>query len=220
MINKLKEIFNKNLKFLSIKKNLLYSTLLTFLIIIIGVTIIKNISTPVLSLKSPTNEITYNYKDDIIIPVKLSTLPNDLYPAANVAVSFNKNKLEFVGIKLGTMESYDDYDKSKGEKPNFKIPEWIYNKDVANQEGIIKAMYLDTTAIKNAYNVDGFKKKEKDILFQLVFKLKDSVIPKDKIDINIEEATFATISDNFSNTLSTKDNYKKLNIKNTEIKVK
>lgn len=118
------------------------------------------------------------------------------------------------------MESYDDYDKSKVEKQNFKIQEWIYNKDVANQEGIIKAMYLDTTALKNAYNVYGFKKKEKDILFQLVFKLKNSVIPKDKIDINIEEATFATISDNFSNTLSTKDNYKKANIKNTEIKVK
>ena len=57
------------------------------------------------------------------------------------------------------MESYDDYDKSKVEKPNFKIPEWIYNKYFANQEGIIKEMYLDTTALKNAYNVDGFKKK-------------------------------------------------------------
>ena len=221
MINKFKRIFYKSLEFIINKKKLITSTLLILLVIISSIIIISNNSAPVLSLKSPTNEITYDYKDEIVIPVTLSKLPDNSYPAANVAVSFNKNKLKFVGIKIGTMEAYDDYDKSKNEEPNFKIPEWVYNTDVANQEGVIKAMYLDTTASKNAYSLDGFKKKEKDIPFQLIFKLKDSVISNDKLALNIEEATFATISgDVDKSTLSTKDNYGKLRVKNTEIKIK
>ena len=221
MINKFKRIFDKSLEFIINKKKLITSTLLILLVIISSIIIITNNSAPVLSLKSPTNEITYDYKDEIVIPVTLNKLPDNYYPAANVAVSFNKNKLEFVGIKIGTMEAYDDYDKSKNEEPNFKIPQWVYNTDVANQEGVIKAMYLDTTASKNAYCLDGFKKKEKDTPFQLVFKLKDSVISNDKLALNIEEATFATVSGNVDkSTLSTKDNYGKLKIKNTEIKIK
>ena len=218
MINKFKRIFDKSLEFIINKKKLITYTLLILLVIISSIIIITNNSAPVLSLKSPTNEITYDYKDEIVIPVTLNKLPDNYYPAANVAVSFNKNKLEFVGIKIGTMEAYDDYDKSKDGQPNFK---WVYNADVANQEGVIKAMYLDTTASKNAYCLDGFKKKEKDTPFQLVFKLKDSVISNDKLALNIEEATFATISGNVDkSTISTKDNYGKLKIKNTEIKIK
>lgn len=194
MINKFKRIFDKSLEFIINKKKLITSTILILLVIISSIIIITNNSAPVLSLKSPTNEITYDYKDEIVIPVTLNKLPDNYYPAANVAVSFNKNKLEFVGIKIGTMEAYDDYDKSKDGQPNFKIPKWVYNADVANQESVIKAMYLDTTASKNAYCLDGFKKKEKDTPFQLVFKLKDSVISNDKLALNIEEATFATIS--------------------------
>ena len=220
MINKFKRIFDKSLEFIINKKKLITSTLLILLVLISSIIIITNNSAPVLSLKSPTNEITYDYKDEIVIPVTLNKLPDNYYPAANVAV-FNKNKLEFVGIKIGTMEAYDDYDKSKDGQPNFKIPKWVYNADVANQEGVIKAMYLDTTASKNAYCLDGFKKKEKDTPFQLVFKLKDSVISNDKLALNIEEATFATISgDVDKSTISTKDNYGKLKIKNTEIKIK
>lgn len=221
MINKFKRIFDKSLEFIINKKKLITSTLLILLVIISSIIIITNNSAPVLSLKSPTNEITYDYKDEIVIPVTLNKLPDNYYPAANMAVSFNKNKLEFVGIKIGTMEAYDDYDKSKDGQPNFKIPQWVYNADVANQEGVIKAMYLDTTASKNAYCLDGFKKKEKDTPLQLVFKLKDSVISNDKLALNIEEATFATISgDVDKSTISTKDNYGKLKIKNTEIKIK
>lgn len=220
-MNRLIKIFNRNLEFINNNKKLIASTLLILLVIIGTVIITLNNSVPVLSLKSPTDEISYNSKDEIVVPAVLSKLPDDSYPAANVAISFNKNKLEFIGIKIGTMEAYDDYDESKNKEPNFKIPEWIYNKEVANQEGIIKAMYLDTTASKNAYSSDGFQKKEKDIPFQLVFKLKDSVISKDKLSLNIEEATFATVSGDIDkSTLSTKDNYRKLKVKNTEIKVK
>lgn len=220
-MNRLKKIFNKNIEFIKNNKKLIASSFVVLLVIIGALVITINNSAPVLSLKSPTNEITHNSKDEIVIPAVLSKLPDESYPAANVAVSFNKNKLEFVGIKIGTMETYDDYNESTDEAPNFKIPTWVYNTDVSNQEGVVKAMYLDTTASKNTYSLDGFKKKEKDIPFQLVFKLKDSVISNDKLALNIEEATFATLSgDVDKTTLSTKDNYGKLKVENTEIKIK
>ena len=63
MINKFKRIFYKSLEFIINKKKLITSTLLILLVIISSIIIISNNSAPVLSLKSPTNEITYDYKD-------------------------------------------------------------------------------------------------------------------------------------------------------------
>ena len=196
-------------------------------IIVLTITLVLSIfifsikTTPTLKLKVSSEKISSNYKEEIIIPAVLSKLPDNEYPAASVEIKFDNNKLEFVGISIGTMETYNDYDPERDDEASYKIPQWSYNEEVANQEGVIKAMYLDTTASKNAYCLDGFKKKEKDTPFQLVFKLKDSVISNDKLALNIEEATFATISGNVDkSTISTKDNYGKLKIKNTEIKIK
>ncbi|MGL4796782.1 MAG: hypothetical protein ACRC1Y_02035, partial [Paraclostridium sp.] len=72
----------------------------------------------------------------------------------------------------------------------------------------------------NAYSKDGFKKNKKDMVFQLVFKLKDSVQPKDKISISIDEAVFATVTgDKDKTTISTKADYSKLKVKNAKIKI-
>lgn len=91
---------------------------------------------------------------------------------------------------------------------------------MANEEGEIKAMYLDTTAGKNAYVISGFEKNKKDIPFQLVFKLKDSVIKNDELAIEIEEAVFATVNgDADKTTLSTKDSYGKLKVKDGVLKI-
>ena len=43
---------------------------------------------------------------------------------------------------------------------------------MANQEGEIKAMYLDTTAGKNAYVISGFEKNKKDIKNYHIFSPK------------------------------------------------
>ena len=81
-------------------------------------------------------------------------------------------------------------------------------------------MYLDTTAGKNAYVSSGFEKEKKDIPFQLIFKLKDSVIPNDELVIEIEEAVFATINgDVDKTTLSTKDSYGKLKVRDGIIRI-
>ena len=118
------------------------------------------------------------------------------------------------------METYNDYEPERDDEASYKIPQWSYNEEVANQEGVIKAMYLDTTAGKNAYVSSGFEKEKKDIPFQLIFKLKDSVIPNDELVIEIEEAVFATINgDVDKTTLSTKDSYGKLKVRDGIIRI-
>lgn len=192
------------------------------LLLILGIYIVifNNTKAPTLTLKVPNEKISVTNKDEIIIPAVLSSLPDNEYPAASVSIKFNNNKLEFVGINIGTMETYNDYDPERGGVPSYKIPQWTFNKDVANKDGVIKAMYLDITAGKNAYVKSGFEVDKKDIPFQLVFKLKDSVIPSDKLIIEIEEAVFATVNgDSDKTTLSTKDNYGKLNVKDGVIKI-
>lgn len=191
-----------------------------FVVAVVCIFIFKDIKTPTLKLEVPTEKITVNYKDEIIVPAVLSNLPDNEYPAASVSIKFDNNKLEFVGINIGTMETYNDYDPERDEEPSYKIPQWTYNEEVANQEGEIKAMYLDTTAGKNAYVISGFEKNKKDIPFQLVFKLKDSVIKNDELAIEIEEAVFATVNgDVDKTTLSTKDSYGKLKVKDGVLKI-
>lgn len=195
-------------------------------IIVLTITLVLSIfifsikTTPTLKLKVSSEKISSNYKEEIIIPAVLSKLPDNEYPAASVEIKFDNNKLEFVGISIGTMETYNDYDPERDDEASYKIPQWSYNEEVANQEGVIKAMYLDTTAGKNAYISSGFEKEKKDIPFQLIFKLKDSVIPNDELVIEIEEAVFATINgDVDKTTLSTKDSYGKLKVRDGIIRI-
>ncbi|MBX9138616.1 MULTISPECIES: hypothetical protein [unclassified Clostridium] len=195
-------------------------------IIVLTITLVLSIfifsikTTPTLKLKVSSEKISSNYKEEIIIPAVLSKLPDNEYPAASVEIKFDNNKLEFVGISIGTMETYNDYDPERDDEASYKIPQWSYNEEVANQEGVIKAMYLDTTAGKNAYVSSGFEKEKKDIPFQLIFKLKDSVIPNDELVIEIEEAVFATINgDVDKTTLSTKDSYGKLKVRDGIIRI-
>lgn len=176
---------------------------------------------PTLTLVSPKDKITVNTESEVIIPAVLSALPDELFSAASVVISFDKNKLEFVGMKIGTMQTYDDYDETKDEEKRYKNPEWSYNVELANQEGEIRAMYLDMTAGKNSYSLDGYQENVQDIPFQLVFKVKDSVIKNEELTISIEEAVFATINgDVDKTTLSTKDNYSTLRTSNAIIKAK
>lgn len=202
------------------KKKIFIGGAVLVVAVIICIVILNKITTPALKLEASSEKISANYKEEIIIPAVLSSLPDNEYPAASVSIKFDNNKLEFVGINIGTMETYNDYDPDRDDEPAYKIPQWSYNEEVANEDGVINAMYLDTTAGKNAYVKSGFEKDKKDIPFQLVFKLKDSVIKNDELIIKIEEAVFATVNgDTDKTTLSTKDNYKKLNIKNATIKI-
>lgn len=175
-------------------------------------------SEPALELKVQNKKVEATSKDEIIVSAVLRNMPDNEYPAASAIITFDNNKLEFMGTALGTMQSYNDYDPNRDKTPAYKIPEWLCNTALSNQNGQINLMYLDTTAGKNAYTKDGYEKKTRDIPFKLIFKLKSSVIPDEKLEIGIKEAVFAT-NEGGKSTLSTKENYGKLVTKNLKIKV-
>lgn len=202
-------------------KKILFGSLVVITATILFVVSFQNYRIPKLKVSKINKEVIANSKEEIVIPITLSDLPNSDYPAANININFDKNKLELIEIAQGTMEVYNDYDKKQQNKPTFKVPKWSYNIDFANQEGEIKTMYLDSTAGKNAYNKAGFKKESKDIVFKLVFKLKNSANSGDIIDIKIEEAMFATVNGEVDkSTIATKKGYGDLKVENLKLKVK
>lgn len=207
-------------KFIRNKKILVIFPIVIVLLVL-SIFIIKDKMIPKLKLVTTTSVISYDSNEEIRVQAVLTDLPDNIYPAANVSIEFDKDKLELVDFTIGTMKVYDDYDEASDDEPKFKIPQWTYNLDMANEQGIINAMYLDTTVGKNAYIKDGFKKGKNDIPFQLIFKLKKSVIADEKLEIKINEAMFATVTGSEDkSTLSTKDNYGKLNTENLIIKTK
>lgn len=194
----------------------LISCAIIILIAVAGI-IIKQ-SEPTLELQIHNKKIEATSKDEIIVSAVLRNMPDNEYPAASAVIIFDNNKLEFVGTALGTMQSYNDYDPNRDKTPAYKIPEWLCNPALSNQNGQINLMYLDTTAGKNAYTKNGYEKQTRDIPFKLIFKLKSSVIPNEKLEIAIKEAVFAT-NEGGQSTLSTKENYGKLAVKNLKVQV-
>lgn len=151
---------------------------------------------PTLTLVPPP-PIELSNKDEFIVDVKLSSLPKDIYPAASISVGFDNNKLEFTGVKIGTMETYGD---KVLDGNDFDIPLWDCNEELSNKKGQINTMYLDMTAGKFAYNKDGFKQDSKDIVLRLGFRLKDSSQKGDIYDLDIRGAVFATVDGDKDNT--------------------
>jgi hypothetical protein len=170
---------------------------------------------PTLTLEPPA-PIEVTNKDEFIVDVKLSRLPKDIYPAASISLGFDNNKLEFTGVKMGTMETYGDKILNGSD---YTIPTWDCNVETSNKNGVVNAMYLDMTAGKFAYNEDGFEKDSKDIVLRLAFKLKDSAQSGENYYLDIKDAVFATVDgDKDKSSLSTLD--KTLKINNCSIVVK
>ena len=184
---------------------------IVLVLVILAFTLMKNpniLKKPTLTLVPPP-PIEVNNKNEFNIDVKLTSLPKNLYPAASISVGFDNNKLEFTGIKMGTMQTYGDKVLNGND---FNIPLWDCNEAVSNKKGQINAMYLDMTAGKFAYNEYGFEKDNKDIVLRLGFKLKDSSSKGDVYDIDIKNAVFATVDGDKDNTsLSTGKNTLKTN---------
>ena len=153
-------------------------------------------------------DLTSGYKEEIVIPVKLSYLPSGVYPSASISVEFDKEKLEFTGIDKGTVQNFSK-----------QVPAWNVDIDVSNKSGVVNAMYLDKSSGKNSYHKSGFEKGTKDTVLNLKFKLKDAAKSKDILHLNIADAVFATVNGDTNNSsLSTLKNTMKN--KNLMIEVK
>ena len=211
----------KSLRNISLKKKLIILSSFVAIIGLVSVSIFFNeesslsIIKPTLILEPPA-PIEVSNKDEFIVDVKLSRLPKDIYPAASISLGFDNNKLEFTGVKMGTMETYGDQILNGSD---YTIPTWDCNVEASNKNGVVNAMYLDMTAGKFAYNEDGFEKDSKDIVLRLAFKLKDSAQSGENYYLDIKDAVFATVDgDKDKSSLSMTD--KTLKINNCSIVVK
>jgi hypothetical protein len=139
---------------------------------------------PALVLEKPA-AISAQDRDEIVVDVRLTNLPEGVYPGASLAVEFDRGKLECVGVRQGTM-------KTLGGAGGFSIPIWSVDADYANREGRVNAMYLDQTGETWAYAPDGFAKGDADILLRLVFRLRDSAQAGDELDLRVKDAVLAT----------------------------
>ena len=201
-------------------KRLIISTIIIGSLVLCIFVILKIGRIPTILVESPKNKVELEDNRELKIPIRVKNLPKGEFPATSMSISFDKRKLEFIKVDDGTMEVYDNYAKNVSDEVNYKIPNWAYNVDAANGDGIINTMYLDTTAGKNAYSKDGYDKGGKDILVNLVFKLKGSALQGEKLDIKIEDATLAKVNGEVDKTsYSTKDGYEKLAVKSGEIVV-
>jgi len=211
----------KSLSNISLKKKLVILSSFVAIIALVSVGVFFNeesslsIIKPTIILEPPA-PIEATNKEEFIVDVKLSHLPKDIYPAASISVGFDNNKLEFTGVKMGTMETYGDQILNGSD---YTIPTWDCNIETSNKKGVVNAMYLDMTAGKFAYNEDGFEKDSKDIVLRLAFKLKDSAQSGENYYLDIRDAVFATVDgDKDKSSLSMTD--KTLKINNCSIVVK
>lgn len=123
---------------------------------------------------------------EVEIDVKLSNLKGE-YPAASFEIVFDKNKMEFLEIRQGSMEIVN---KNSGE---IDIPEWQFSVEAANRNGSISTMFLDMTAGDNP--LMQAKDKASDVLFRLVFRVKDSCSKGEKLQLTFKQATFAALDE-------------------------
>ncbi len=188
------------------KKRILLIILLILLLIALGVTLFfilrKNYAKPTIKLDVPS-KVSISGDREFTIDIPLSDMPEGvLYPAASFSISFDKSRLEFMGIEEGNVFVLADN--------GFDLPNWGVNNERSNDIGLINIMYLDQTAGKYAFTSEGFSKEDRNILVRLKFKLRGSVIKGDVMNFVIEDAVLAASDSSQSlamtkNTLNTVD---------------
>ncbi len=175
------------------KKNILPIFLIVLIIILLitGALMIflntsKNLSGSKLYLETDANLVAMS-QEEFYVDIKLSDFPEDgVYSASSFVLEFDNSKLEFTGIRLGTMSVSDE----NGE--NLNAPTWECNTDVSNQKSTISAMYIDMTANGSSYRNFGYQKDSKDILVRVQFILKDSAIKGDELKFKFTDAVLAS----------------------------
>ncbi len=199
LLNKIRES-----EFLSKKRNRIICLIAFIIIIIVPICIylakkgiVNELFAPSIILSSP-KPIEASNRDEILVDVKLSSLPKNLYPAASISVIFDQNKLEFLGVKQGTMMTLG---KANSGQAAYSIPIWKSDIAVSNVNGQINTMYLDITGGTYAYTHEGFNKTKKNILLRLAFRLRDSTQSGDIYNLTIKDAVIAT-ADNEKNRTS------------------
>lgn len=185
------------------KRNLFIISILMGLVIIFSL-----VRSRIDDKKEPTIYLTSDAKlkamsnEEFYIDVKLSSFPKDsVFPAASFLITFDQTKVQFTGLKLGTMPTGDE----AGKKESLSIPVWKSNTDVANETGTISAIYLDMSASNHSYRDYCFASHDKDILVRLNFTLLDSAQAGDKLTFTFQDAVLAAVKESGNSSIAMTD---------------
>jgi hypothetical protein len=120
---------------------------------------------------------------EIVLDVVVKNVKDQKYLASSLNVGFDKDKLEFLGVKQG--------DIAVASKESSNIPLWQADTVFANLTGEARTYYLDETAKNYPYQMDG----KQEVLLRLVFQLKDSAHSGEVLDIKADDFVLATAED-------------------------
>lgn len=160
---------------------------------------------PLLSVETP-QKISLSETEELTLDVTVSSLGDDIYPAASMSISFDPSRIEFLGIKEGNV-----FVKSGQAGIEGLLPDWNYNPVQANKTGKINIMYLDTTGGRKAF-ANELLSNEDNVVLRLNFRLRGSLREGDVCDIIFDDAVFAS-SDESKSLAMTRDTLKVRNAK-------
>lgn len=183
----MKENQKKNYKKILVTAAVLFSTVAAVYLYTNRKVLLPEVYSPSLTLTVPP-AVDVTDREEIVIDVVLSNLPENRYPASSISVEFDNNKLEFTGVKQGTMMTLGGPSKQQ----TYHIPIWLCDIEASNRRGQVNTMYLDITGGDYAYVPEGFDKKDKNILLRLAFRLRDSAVRGEVYHITFEDAVIAT----------------------------
>lgn len=160
-------------------------------------------SAPSVVIETPEKMSASNH-EKFSLKLSLSSLKEEIYPAASFSIDFDSSKLIFLGVEEGNI-AVTDLKTTSGRS----IPKWSVNAEKSNELGKINIMYLDMTGGKYAFSKELLNEEENIVLY-LDFQLRNSVSRGDVLELTFEDAVFAALDETQSlasnnGTLKTKN---------------
>lgn len=141
-------------------------------------------SAPAVTVETPA-KMHASDQEPFSLALQLTALEDANYPAASFSISFDAEKLEFLGLSEGNVSV-----KNPGSHSGKALPEWSVNVEKSNETGQINIMYLDMTGGKYAFSKELLQERD-NVLLYLNFRLRGSVRQGDAYELCIDDAVFA-----------------------------
>lgn len=137
---------------------------------------------PAVIIETPP-KIPPESREPFFLDVSITSMGEALYPAASMSISFDSERLEFLGIAQGNVPVLSDTAEGM-------LPEWGVNIERSNEIGQINTMYLDITNGKNAFS-GKLLSEDKNVLLRLEFRLRESASAGDICELTADDICLA-----------------------------
>jgi len=140
---------------------------------------------PELAIEIPDKIRSISGNDVFSIEVTITSLGNEIYPAASFSIGFDSEYFEFIGIGQGNVHIIGNEEKGQ-------FPDWNVSAEHSNAKGEINIIYLDISGGRNAFS-DDLLNDDGNVLFTLDFHLKENQnpYPSDSYEFEVLDAVFA-----------------------------